>query len=188
MLGPPAAGLVIYLAVIFAWLYAAGVGFGWWNKPYQWWLWVLVGGYAAVLLAAWWFFRGHLDEWAAGPAPNEDLVRRGYEAHAKDELRSFQSKFADKITFHPAQQSGAAFKFKIHDVLANDKYVVALLLGTAQCEGKRIEQNVAHVFNVSADGKVTDWWNCWGDQTEDKRLRTLRGMSSRVRKFMRATQ
>jgi len=42
MLGPPAAGLVIYLAVIFAWLYVAGVGFGWWNKTHQWWLWVLV--------------------------------------------------------------------------------------------------------------------------------------------------
>ena len=42
MLGPPAAGLVVYLAIDFAWLYVAGVGCGWWDKPRQWLPWVLV--------------------------------------------------------------------------------------------------------------------------------------------------
>jgi len=32
IVGPPAAGVITYGAVVSAWLYVAGVGFGWWNE------------------------------------------------------------------------------------------------------------------------------------------------------------
>ena len=86
MLGPPAAGLVIYLAVVFAWLSVAAIGFAGWHeppgKPLPSWLpWALVGlgaGYVVLLGVAWWFVHRRLRKWAAGS--DEDLVRRGYRA------------------------------------------------------------------------------------------------------------
>src|SRR5215211_8289887 len=55
MLGPPGAGLVVYLAVMFAWLYVAGVGYGWWPEPEVGLglAWLLVPGYLVVLAVAW---------------------------------------------------------------------------------------------------------------------------------------
>jgi hypothetical protein len=36
MLGPPAAGLTVYLATVFTWLWLAGYGFHWWGWSYAW--------------------------------------------------------------------------------------------------------------------------------------------------------
>jgi ketosteroid isomerase-like protein len=94
--------------------------------------------------------------------------------------------FADTITFHflghtqlsgtdnglsevlgyfeRLQEIGAAFRFGVHDLLADDEHGVALLAGTAERTGERIEQKVVHVLHLNADGKVTDWWNFWEDQ------------------------
>jgi ketosteroid isomerase-like protein len=94
--------------------------------------------------------------------------------------------FADTITFHflghtqlsgaynglsevlgyfeRLPEIGAAFRFEVHDLLADDEHGVALLAGTAERAGERIEQKVVHVFHLNADGKVTDWWNFWEDQ------------------------
>jgi hypothetical protein len=64
MLGPPAAGLIVYLATAFTWLFIAGFGLAWWKDPSDaWWLLpiypvVLAGG--GVLL--WWW----LDRAATG--------------------------------------------------------------------------------------------------------------------------
>ena len=51
MLGPPTAGLIIYIATAFIWLYIAGYGFSWWMNPFQagW----LVPTYGIVLAVAW---------------------------------------------------------------------------------------------------------------------------------------
>jgi hypothetical protein len=51
MLGPPAAGLIIYLATVFAWLGLAGFGFGWWKRVSDAWGLLLV--YGVVLIGAW---------------------------------------------------------------------------------------------------------------------------------------
>jgi ketosteroid isomerase-like protein len=118
--------------------------------------------------------------------PNVERLRRGYEAYAKADLATLRGMFADDITFHflghsplsgaynglaevlgyfgKLQQSGAAFRFEVHELLAGDEHAVALLAGTAERSGMRIEQKVVHVFHVNADGKVTDWWNFWEDQ------------------------
>ncbi len=49
MLGPPAAGLMIYLATALAWLWLAGYGFHWWRWSYAWGL-VFLVGYVVVLI------------------------------------------------------------------------------------------------------------------------------------------
>jgi hypothetical protein len=49
MLGPPLAGLVVYLAVATAWLYVAGFGFDWWNEE----PWGLLIGYVGALALGW---------------------------------------------------------------------------------------------------------------------------------------
>ena len=110
--------------------------------------------------------------------PNVERLRRGYEAYARGDLATLRGMFADTITFHflghtqlsgaynglsevlgyfeRLPEIGAAFRFEVHGV--------ALLAGTAERTGERIEQKVVHVFHLNADGKVTDWWNFWEDQ------------------------
>jgi hypothetical protein len=59
MLGPPAAGLIVYLVTAFTWLYIAGFGSIWWRNPSRarW----LLPGYMVVLAGAsilvWWWLR-----------------------------------------------------------------------------------------------------------------------------------
>jgi uncharacterized protein len=118
--------------------------------------------------------------------PNVERLRRGYEAYAKGDLATLGGMFADEITFHflghtplsgvykgltevlgyftRLRQSGATFTFEVHDLLADDEHAVALLTGTAERAGKRIEQKVVHVFHMTVGGKVTEWWNFWAEQ------------------------
>jgi hypothetical protein len=51
-IGPPAAGLIVYLAVVFAWLYVAGFGLLLWNcgRGFEWGVLPL---YAVVLFVTW---------------------------------------------------------------------------------------------------------------------------------------
>jgi hypothetical protein len=64
MLGPPLAGLVIYLATAFTWLYIAGRGFCWWGNSFSaWWLLLL---YVFMLAVAWCVVRGWLGKAARG--------------------------------------------------------------------------------------------------------------------------
>jgi hypothetical protein len=63
MVGPPAAGLVVYLAVVFAWIYLSGVGFELWNGKRAWLALFLIPYYAGVLLVAWKVLERHLPDW-----------------------------------------------------------------------------------------------------------------------------
>ena len=84
MLGPPAAGLIIYLATAFTWIYIAGFGFSWWiDTTHAWWL-LLV--YAAVLSWAWML----VSRWLANAA-TDNKTKSGRKHHggmrADDETR-----------------------------------------------------------------------------------------------------
>jgi hypothetical protein len=56
MLGPPLAGLVVYVAVAMAWLYVAGFGFDWWSKE----PWGLLVGYVGSLALGWVLMKRYL--------------------------------------------------------------------------------------------------------------------------------
>jgi uncharacterized protein len=118
--------------------------------------------------------------------PNVERLRRGYAAYATGDHATLRGLLADDVAFHflghtplsgayngiaevlgyfvRLQESGAAFTFEVHELLADDEHAVALLAGAAERSGKRTRQKVVHVFHLNADGRVTDWWNFWEDQ------------------------
>jgi uncharacterized protein len=118
--------------------------------------------------------------------PNVERLRQGYSAYAKGDLATLRGMLADDVTFHflghtplsgayhgltevlgyfaRLRDSGAAFTFEVHDLLADDQHAVAMLAGTAARSGNLIQQKVVHAFHTNANGKVTDWWNFWEDQ------------------------
>jgi ketosteroid isomerase-like protein len=100
--------------------------------------------------------------------PNIQRLRQGYAAYAKGDLATLRGMLADDVTFHflghtplsgtyhgltevlgefaRLRESGAAFRFELHDLLADDEHAVAMLAGTAERSGKRIQQKVVHVL------------------------------------------
>jgi len=51
----------------------------------------------------------------------------------------------------------------VHDVLATDEHVVALLRTTASREGRELSMNRANIYHVK-DGKITEAWLLTTDQ------------------------
>jgi uncharacterized protein len=117
--------------------------------------------------------------------PNEDLLRRGYEAFSKGDMQTLDGLFADDIVWHVGgrshlagdyrgkqevfelfgkfvQLTGGTFKVELHDVLANDEHAIALQTATGEREGKTLNDNGVGVYHVK-DGKVTESWLHPGD-------------------------
>jgi ketosteroid isomerase-like protein len=118
--------------------------------------------------------------------PNEDLVRRGFAAFGTGDIATLRELFADDLVWHVggrspltgdykgkdavlgffaklAERAGGTFRLDLHDVLANDEHVVGLIKGTAEREGKALNDNGVQVFHVRG-GKVTESWFHPGDQ------------------------
>ncbi len=72
MLGPPAAGLIIYLATGCAWLWLADYGFGWWPVRSR----GLLVAYGGVLLVAWILLSWWLRQSADGGLPKKWKKRK----------------------------------------------------------------------------------------------------------------
>jgi uncharacterized protein len=117
--------------------------------------------------------------------PNEELVRRGYEAFAAADIATLNEIFADDIVWHAAgrnqlagtyrgkeevfgvfqrvaELSGGTFKLEIHAILADDDHAVVLARATGEREGRTLDDNTIQVFHVK-DGKVTEQWLHPGD-------------------------
>jgi ketosteroid isomerase-like protein len=121
--------------------------------------------------------------------PNEDLVRRGYAAFATGDVATLGQLFADDIVWHVggrspitgdykgkaevlgffgklAVRAAGTFRTEIHDVLANDEHVVALVTFTAAREGRTLDEHGVQVFHVQ-DAKVIETWFHPSDQYAD---------------------
>ena len=119
--------------------------------------------------------------------PNEDRMRKGYEAFAAGDFATLDELFDDNIVWHtPGNNSlsgdyegkqavydffgkimevtGGTFRLELHDVLANDEHGVALAVATGQREVKSLEDRQVQVFHLRG-GKVTESWNHPGDQS-----------------------
>ena len=118
--------------------------------------------------------------------PNEDLVRRAFDAFAKgdvDTLRELTDQ--DAVWHHPgrnqlsgdyrgvdailgsfaktAELTGGTFRADLHDVVANDEHAVAIYVGRAEREGRTFENRnvlVQHIRN----GKLVESWLLSDDQ------------------------
>jgi uncharacterized protein len=121
--------------------------------------------------------------------PNEDLVRGGYEAFAKGAVETVMARFDEDIVWHIPGRSaiagdyrghqgdmeffgklmemtGGTFRLDVHDLLASDDHVVALIRSTAERNGTTRTSNTAHVWHVS-DGKATEFWGLSEQPYED---------------------
>jgi ketosteroid isomerase-like protein len=61
------------------------------------------------------------------------------------------------------ERSSGTYSVDVHDVLANEEHIVALLHATADREGKRLDQSYVIVFDMR-EGKVHAAWEVWKDQ------------------------
>jgi ketosteroid isomerase-like protein len=118
--------------------------------------------------------------------PNEDLVRRGYVAFGTGDFATLRELFADDVVWHVggrsaitgdykgknevfgffaqlAERAGGTFRVDVHDVLANDVHVVALVTLTAERAGKTLNDEGTQVYQVQG-GKVTESWFHPSDQ------------------------
>jgi hypothetical protein len=83
MIGPPAAGLIVYLAAVFAWLYVAGYGLEWWNNEVRRErAWLLAPAYAITLTGAWAIFWWRLPTWTQAGQESSEPNRDGHRGHA----------------------------------------------------------------------------------------------------------
>ena len=112
--------------------------------------------------------------------PNEELVRKGYDAFMSGDMATLNDLFADDIKWHAPGRSqvsgdfrgkdevfanlqknmeltGGTFKLDIHALLADDEHAVALLRVSAEREGKTLKDNTVQVWHIK-DGKVTESW------------------------------
>lgn len=112
--------------------------------------------------------------------PNEDLLRRGYQAFRSGDMATVLSILADDICWHVAgsggfagdyhghqevmglfaklmQASGGTFRADIHDILANDTHGVVLANVQAEKNGQPLTGREVHVWHL-ADGKATAYW------------------------------
>jgi uncharacterized protein len=118
--------------------------------------------------------------------PNEELVRRAFDAFANGDVDTLRGLMDQDSVWHAPgrnplagdhrgveailgyfaktmELTGGTFRSELHDVVANDEHVVSLFVGRGQREGKSLEARnmlVSHVRN----GKLAETWLYSGDQ------------------------
>jgi ketosteroid isomerase-like protein len=118
--------------------------------------------------------------------PNEDLIRRGYDAFSSGDMQTLRELFHPDIVWHAPGRSqlagdyqgvdavlgffgqtmeltGGTFRVEVHDVVANDQHAVGLNSVHAERAGKTLEDYNTLVFHVR-DGEVTEVWQYSSDQ------------------------
>jgi ketosteroid isomerase-like protein len=112
--------------------------------------------------------------------PNEDLVRRGYDAFAKGDMETLRELFDPGIVWHFPGRSLLAgdhrgidavlgffgrtmelttdtFRAELHDVVANDQHTVSLHVARGEREGRTLEDREVLVSHIR-DGKIVEVW------------------------------
>ncbi|HTW04219.1 MAG TPA: nuclear transport factor 2 family protein [Streptosporangiaceae bacterium] len=118
--------------------------------------------------------------------PNEDLLRRGYQAFATDDIDTVLSLFAEDIVWHVTgtsqlsgdyrghqevvgffgrmmELSGGTFRLDIHDVLANDVHGTVLVTAHAERDDQKMDVRQVNIWHL-ANGKATEFWSFAEDQ------------------------
>lgn len=117
--------------------------------------------------------------------PNEDLIRKFYEAAGAGDTSTIQRLFNEDIVWHEPgrspvsgdfigvqefmglfaktfETSGGTFQLRVHDILANDEHAVGLVTASAKRGEKTWSDNQVNVFHIQ-EGKVKEFWNHPGD-------------------------
>ena len=118
--------------------------------------------------------------------PDEDVVRRGYDAFSRGDTQTLRELFDPDVVWHTPGRSqlagdyrgvdavlgffgrtmeltGGTFRVEVHDVVANDEHVVGLHEVIAERDGKTLRDRNVLVFHVH-DGRTREVWQFWTDQ------------------------
>lgn len=121
--------------------------------------------------------------------PNEELLRREYDAFPRNDLDALVRIFSDNVVYHLAGAGplsgdhrgreavfrlfdvdrGAAFTSEIHDVLANDRHAIALTHVHGSRADRTLDDITVHVVHV-IDGRITEAWIFPWNQGGERRL------------------
>jgi uncharacterized protein len=107
-------------------------------------------------------------------------VRSGFEAFKRADLKAVGELFTDDAVWHGrgSTKFGGDFKGRdaimgdmaqfaqtfqdiqldIHDILANEQHVVALVNSSVKRNGKTYEDHQTFVFHLNNEGKTTETW------------------------------
>ena len=117
--------------------------------------------------------------------PNEELLRKGYDAFSKGDMDTIRELFADDIVWHSPgknplsgdfhgvdevlqtfgkvfELTGGTFRLEIHDIVANDEHAVVLVRARAERDGRQLDDASVQVWHIK-DGKATEQWLYPGD-------------------------
>ena len=118
--------------------------------------------------------------------PNEDLIRRGYEAFNKGDTQTLREVFDPDVVWHfpgrsvlagdhrgvdavlglfgrTMELTAGTFRVELHEVVADDQHTVGLHLATGEREGRTLQDREVLVFHVR-DNKVGEAWQYLEDQ------------------------
>ena len=118
--------------------------------------------------------------------PHLAVFGRIYDAFTDGDLDSLAAMFEEEVVWHtPGRNflagdyegrdavlasfveefdlSHGSYRVHVHDVLANDQHIVALLRATASRNERTLDMNYVLVFEMR-DGRVAEAWESWADQ------------------------
>lgn len=113
--------------------------------------------------------------------PNAAALRRGLEAFNRGEVAVFADLVADDVVWHqigadtirgkqamaeslPGGEVDWEITADVHDVIANDEHVVALVNATGTRNGQTLNYRTAEITHMR-DGKIIERW-AFSDDTE----------------------
>ncbi|HET9848772.1 MAG TPA: nuclear transport factor 2 family protein [Candidatus Dormibacteraeota bacterium] len=108
------------------------------------------------------------------------VVRDSFDAFKRGDINALSNAFSDDVVWHGrgSTKYGGDFKGKqavlgmigqypqdfqdikqdVHDILGNDKHVIALVNTTSKRQGKTIDDQNVFVFHINDQGKTTEAW------------------------------
>jgi ketosteroid isomerase-like protein len=118
--------------------------------------------------------------------PNEELVRRGFDAFATGDVDTLRELFDQDAVWHaPGRNSlagdhqgvdailgffartmevtGGTFRVELHDVVANDEHAVAIYIERAQRAGRNLDNKTVLVSHIR-NGRLAEAWQLSEDQ------------------------
>ena len=122
--------------------------------------------------------------------PNEELLRRGYDAFTKGDMEAVNELFADDIVWHNAGRDQFAgdyhgkdevfgflaqlitftegtYEQEVHDIVANDEHAIALVEFRARKGDDSLIGRGVQVWHVK-DGKAVEFWGVAQDPYRDE--------------------
>lgn len=118
--------------------------------------------------------------------PKAAVIRRIYDAFATGDMDTMAAVLSDDISWHVAgrnevcgdyqgraevfgffrqlaERSGGTFQLDVHDLMASDDHVVALVRERVSRAGRSLDSNGVHVWHV-AEGRAVEFWGITYDR------------------------